>query len=80
MSRRDLVWQDSGACRGQNRALFYPGPGGGSDRKAKLICAQCRVRQECLDDALAHGEEFGVWGGLNADERRQIAKRKGDLK
>lgn len=36
---------------------------------AKAVCAACSVRQRCADHAAAAGEEFGVWGGLAADER-----------
>ena len=30
---------------------------------AKSLCAQCPVRQKCLDGALERGEPWGVWGG-----------------
>jgi WhiB family redox-sensing transcriptional regulator len=36
---------------------------------AKDVCSRCPVRAECLAFALANGEEFGVWGGMDPDER-----------
>ena len=40
---------------------------------AKRICADCPVRQECLDYAMRVHEPFGIWGGLTEAERRQLA-------
>lgn len=41
----------------------------------KAICRACPVRAECLDWALATREPFGIWGGLNEEERRRIRVR-----
>ena len=40
--------------------------------EAKAICAECPVRQACLEHALAHREREGVWGGATERERRRI--------
>jgi WhiB family redox-sensing transcriptional regulator len=64
-------WTDHAACRGERTAVFYP-EHGQTHRHAKRICAGCPVRQICLGVALANGEAFGVWGGLNELERRQL--------
>ena len=32
-------------------------------RRAKAICAECPVREACLEGALARREPWGVWGG-----------------
>ena len=37
---------------------------------AKAVCRRCPVQIECLTDALAQGDRFGVWGGLSPRERR----------
>ncbi len=75
-------WQDSAACRGEALSLFF-GPDGERqpereirERKAKAICAQCPVRQECLDYAVSKPEKYGVWGGLNEDERAAERRRR----
>jgi transcription factor WhiB len=54
------------ACRSADPALFFPDPGE-SDREAKAICAACPVRAECLTVAVANGERYGVWGGVNLE-------------
>lgn len=40
------------------------------EARAKAICAQCSVRDECLDYALRIREQHGIWGGLSEVERR----------
>lgn len=40
---------------------------------AKDLCAQCDVRIECLEAALAQREPAGIWGGLAPDERRRLS-------
>lgn len=64
----DPAWRHRAACRGTNPALFYD-PHPAAIDAAKTVCAGCPVRHACATHALAVGEEFGVWGGLAADER-----------
>jgi WhiB family transcriptional regulator, redox-sensing transcriptional regulator len=71
----DLAWQDDANCRGANADLFFP-ERGASTRRAKSICSQCQVRDDCLEFALRHGEKFGIWGGLSERERRKIRKQR----
>jgi WhiB family redox-sensing transcriptional regulator len=40
------------------------------EAQAKEICAQCAVREPCLDYAVSIKEPHGIWGGLNEIERR----------
>lgn len=64
----NMAWRRRAACRGANPALFYDlHPDAIAD--AKATCAMCPVRARCAAHAVAAGEEFGVWGGLAADER-----------
>jgi WhiB family redox-sensing transcriptional regulator len=62
-------WQRLAACRGHNPNLFFPSRGA-SLREAKLVCAGCVVRADCLEFALASFEKRGVWGGYSERERR----------
>ena len=62
-------WTDLANCVGVDAELMFP------DRwtdpaEAKAVCAGCVVQDQCLAQALANGERYGVWGGLTADERR----------
>ncbi len=72
------TWHLNAACRGPESVLFFPpsSPERRDERelreaRAKAICAQCDVRQDCLDFALRVREPHGIWGGLTEAERRR---------
>jgi WhiB family transcriptional regulator, redox-sensing transcriptional regulator len=66
-------WQNRANCMGVDPELFFP-ERGSSTREAKEVCRGCVVREECLDYAIAHGEKFGIWGGLSERERRRVRR------
>lgn len=68
-------WRDDAACRGRPIDWFYPETQDLNER-AMEICRDCPVRQECLDYGIKN-EEFGIWGGMIASERRRIRKNLG---
>jgi len=69
-------WRDDAACIGADVEIFFP-HSGVSDMPAKMICAICPVRGECLEDALAAGRTLqGVFGGLNMRERSTIIRHR----
>lgn len=43
---------------------------------AKAICSNCPLVEACLRYALSNKEEHGVWGGMTAEERWKLRKRK----
>ncbi|AQA06051.1 WhiB family transcriptional regulator [Mycobacterium sp. MS1601] len=43
--------------------------------RAKVLCAQCPIRRQCLTAALEREEPWGVWGG-EIIERGAIVARK----
>ena len=49
---------------------------GAEQHKAKIVCASCPVRTECLAEALDNKIEWGVWGGLTERERRAILRKR----
>jgi len=68
-------WQERANCLGVDPDLFFP-ERGASTREAKSVCRGCEVRFECLEYALAHGEKFGIWGGLSERERRRVRRQR----
>jgi WhiB family redox-sensing transcriptional regulator len=71
----DTDWMQRGLCREIPPATFFPSDGVGVD-VARRICASCPVRDACLEYALAHRIDHGVWGGCSERERRRILKRR----
>jgi WhiB family transcriptional regulator, redox-sensing transcriptional regulator len=71
----DRGWQEQANCLGVDPDLFFP-ERGASTREAKSVCRGCEVRAECLEYALAHGEKFGIWGGLSERERRRVRRER----
>ena len=62
-------WRADARCRTvESPDLFYDPA---RKAEAKLVCAGCPVRGDCLDDALTRREELGIWGGLTPTERDQ---------
>ncbi len=68
-------WMSAGNCRNYPPAVFFPSDGVGVDR-ARTICADCPVVDQCLEYALENRIEHGVWGGCSERERRRILKRR----
>lgn len=82
MPLRELVgpgpeWQELALCAQTDPEAFYPDRGSNA-APAKRICRRCDVRQECLEDALAKDDQYGVRGGLSENERKRL-KRKAAL-
>ena len=66
-------WMRYAACAGLSDGVMFPGTGT-SPKPAKQVCARCPVQSSCLEYALAHKIEHGVWGGLTTPERRSLKK------
>lgn len=66
-------WMAKGKCRDLPPSTFFPSDGVGVDA-ARQVCATCPVREPCLEYALEHHVDHGVWGGTSERERRRIAR------
>ena len=53
---------------------------GAAQNRAKVVCATCPVRTECLADALDNRVEYGVWGGMTERERRALLRRRPEVR
>jgi WhiB family transcriptional regulator, redox-sensing transcriptional regulator len=73
-----MEWVHRARCRDEDPELFFPigntGPAALQIDVAKAICVACEVRQECLEWAIATGQDAGVWGGLSEEERRAVRR------
>lgn len=68
------AWRDRAACLGLDVNMFYPERGDATE-EARAICHGCPVREDCLDWALRHEPDFGIWGGVGAVARGRIRGR-----
>ena len=72
------LWMLHARCRGTAPKGFFPSDGLGVEA-AQQVCGACTVRAECLEYALEHRIEHGVWGGASERERRRILRRRRGL-
>lgn len=74
-------WQYEGLCRTASPELFFHPEGERGparrrrDERAKELCLQCPVLQECREHALRAHEPYGVWGALTEDERVALQQK-----
>ena len=72
-------WREEAACKDVSSAIFFPaGPAAGTPAAtalARAICASCPVIDECLDFAVATNQQYGVWGGCDEEERRDLRRQ-----
>lgn len=79
-------WHDQARCADMNQAIFY----GDENRtgkarhhpnltvdevaRARRVCNACPVQMNCLEWAIVNREEFGIWGGSTAGQRKKWIK------
>ncbi|TXS58214.1 WhiB family transcriptional regulator [Streptomyces sp. t39] len=72
-------WRTDSACQDEDPDMFFPTGTTGlallQIEEAKAVCRRCPVMETCLQWALTHGQEHGVWGGTDEDERRRMKRR-----
>ena len=73
----DVSWRADAACSGVDSDVFFPASEEDEQAvaQAKAICAECPVREACLQYAFETNQEAGVWGGFAEDDRRRLRKR-----
>jgi WhiB family transcriptional regulator, redox-sensing transcriptional regulator len=70
-------WMAEGNCASRPPSVFFPSDGVGVDT-ARRICADCPVKDTCLEYALENRIDHGVWGGTSERERRRLLKARGE--
>ncbi|HEX3779070.1 MAG TPA: WhiB family transcriptional regulator [Pseudonocardiaceae bacterium] len=66
-------WTHHAACLDLWPDLDWIDPSPGQADQCRAVCAGCPVRLTCLTFALVHAEPWGIWGGLDPDERAALA-------
>lgn len=70
-----MIWPEA-ACHGIGPEVFYPDTSISLNATPYRICRGCPVRERCLEHALEHREEFGIWGGLNEKARKSMRRKR----
>jgi WhiB family redox-sensing transcriptional regulator len=74
-----MDWRHIALCRDADPEMFFPigstGPGALQVEEAKVVCRRCPAVHDCLSWALETGQDSGVWGGTDEDERRALVRR-----
>ena len=76
----EWAWVAEAACKGYDPNMWFEPTVNdfetqAKNKIAKSICLSCPVRDMCLEYSL-HFERYGIWGGLAANDREQIRRRK----
>lgn len=66
-------WMDGAPCARYDPEWWFP-KAGAHNVAPKSVCAECPVRADCLEYALADPHLTGIWGGLTDRERQDLAK------
>jgi WhiB family transcriptional regulator, redox-sensing transcriptional regulator len=74
--RPQFDWRLLAACRNLDPDLFFPigttGPSVSQIAEAKQVCLTCPVRNQCLNWAVSHYQDYGIWGGMTELERQAL--------
>ena len=69
--RKGAWWRDRAACSEVETDVFFDK---GLRAQALALCQVCPVNNCCLDYALKHEPEFGVYGGFTAAQRSKYRR------
>lgn len=76
------AWQTKGLCRGEDSAVFFHPDGergparARREARAKAICLECPVLEQCRQHAITVEETYGIWGGFSESELDAIRKKR----
>ena len=75
------LFTEHALCSEVDPEVWFPERGGNNKYKtpeavyAKKLCMSCPALRECRDYALKYTGLFGIWGGLDPSQRRDIQKQ-----
>ena len=79
LANADYSWRTRAICRDTDPDLFFPVGTTGQAlvqiARAKEVCGECPVQNDCLEYALKTNQDAGIWGGLDEEQRRNIRRQ-----
>lgn len=76
-SEHDPEWWFPLEVRGEGQYRSYLQLDTPNVEKARAICSTCPVKQECSDWSMQYSGLFGIWGGLDSQQRMMYQRRNG---
>lgn len=67
-------WEEEALCKNVSTEIFFSYHKSDIE-KAKKTCSKCPVREECLLFAVNHNIFYGIYGGLDPEERKRVKRR-----
>jgi len=71
-------WLDAASCRTVDPEIFFADTTDEKSRRqikeARDICGSCLVMNECLDYAIQNKIPYGIFGGLDPEERNKVSR------
>ena len=74
--RNGREWMKDAACAKRPDINFFSEERGGANNAAKKICDTCVVKAHCLEYAIKHMENFGIWGGVGVRTRQRMRQER----
>ena len=72
-----MSWREQAACAGHDTPDIFFEEDVVAQQQAMRLCAVCPVREQCLEFALRHKQDDGIWGGMTGQRRHALRKRMG---
>jgi WhiB family redox-sensing transcriptional regulator len=69
-------WTEDAVCARTDPEAFFPEKGG-SNRTGKALCDTCPAKAPCLQWALDHNEQYGIFGGTSREDRQKMKREMG---
>lgn len=69
----DDSFKEMGMCKVYPSVDFFA-HGKAMQARAKEVCEECTVTDDCLWFSLVTNQQYGVWGGHTEEERRPMIK------
>ena len=79
MTLKSNKWKDDGLCVDYDTSMFFEKYEEGSiefKNNIDQFCLNCPVLKTCFAVGVS-GKEYGIWGGITANQRRDIRRRRG---
>jgi WhiB family redox-sensing transcriptional regulator len=73
-SPEETAWMAGAVCAQTDPEAFFPAKGERL-RPARMVCAACPVRLDCLAYALARPGLEGIWAGTTRNERQAMRRQ-----